>query len=230
MLIYNQSDNLDELQTILLQAELVVTQAHQTHDAIEAMVQSNPAFIFLDLDVEDSTDFLQFVSRSTHFNPPPYILTAATFFDGPDQVALYNFGTDACIVKPIKPNEVVALVNAVLRREQKIARLNSERLIPCIEHKNLVINPVSRTVLMRGKDVTLTAKEFDVLYLLAKHPGIVLKREEIYEMVWREYNKVGSGSVSDHIHMIRRKLGLDGNDHEYIQTVYHVGYRFVGSD
>lgn len=157
------------------------------------------------------------------------MLIAASFCDGLDQATVYNLGADACIVKPINPNEVVALINAVLRREQKIVRLDSERLLPCIEHKDLVINPVSRMVSMRGEPIALTTKEFDILYLLAKHAGIVLKREEIYEMVWKVDHKFAAASVSDHIHMIRRKLGLDGKDHEYIQTVYHIGYRFANS-
>ena len=155
MVICNQAENQVELQATLAQAELAVTQANQTHDAMEVIAELNPGFIFLDFDVDNSLDFLQFISNSSHFTPPPYMLIASTFFDGPDQAEVYSLGADACIVKPIDPKEVVALINAVLRREQKIARLGSQRLLPCIEHKCLIINPVSRTVTMRGKPVAL---------------------------------------------------------------------------
>lgn len=229
MVICNQTENRDELQATLVQAELAVTQANQTHDAMEVMAELNPGFIFLDFDVDNSADFLRFISHSFHLSPPPYILIAATFFDGPGQAEMYNLGADACIVKPIDPKEVVALINAVLRREQRIARLGTQRLLPCIEHKDLIINPASRTVTMRGEPVALTTKEFDILYLLADNAGVVLKKEEIYEMVWKVDHKFASANVSDHIHTIRRKLGVDGKDHDYIQTVYHIGYRFDDS-
>lgn len=229
LVICSQTNNRKELQESLVRAELSVTQANQTHDAMEIMVQSNHAFILLDIDVEDSTDFLKMISKSCHFNPPPYILIAASFSNGQEKADMYDLGADACIVKPIKSTEVVALINAVLRREQKIASLGSERLLPCIEHKELLINPVSHMVFMRGEPISFTAKEFDILYLLAKHAGTVLTRDEIYELVWHEDHKVGTASVSDHIHMIRHKLGLNGNDNEYIQTVYHIGYRFAST-
>lgn len=90
----------------------------------------------------------------------------------------------------------------------------------------MVIDPLRRTVTMKDIQVALTAKEFDVLHVLAYHAGKVLTKEKIYKAVWGgEYNP-SSTHVSDQISSIRRKLCLDSKCTCYIQTVIGVGYRF----
>lgn len=124
-------------------------------------------------------------------------------------------------------DEILKVINAVLRRERKIARLHIGRLLPCINYKDLSIDPLRRTVQMRKETVELTEKEFDILHLLAFHSGNVLTREEIYESVWKRACGSSAASVSGHIFSLRKKLGLDPKDKDYIQTVFGVGYRFT---
>ena len=89
-------------------------------------------------------------------------------------------------------------------------------LLPCIEHKELFIDPLRRHVRMRGHTVCLTPKEFDLLYLLANSPGVVFSKEQIYSHIWKADGYLGISTVSDHISSLRQKLGLHPKNKEYI--------------
>ena len=191
-----------------------------------SMTQHNPAFLLLDFDIKNAADFLHEISSSPLLLPPPYILIAATFSKGPDRAAMYDLGADACIEKPIDPSEVAALVQAVLRREHKLTRLNTGRLLSPIKHKDLMIDPTHRIVTMCEETVALSPKEFDVLMLLAEHAGFVLTPKMIYETVWKSDYEFANNRVVDSIYFLRKKLGLDSSDSEYIETVHRIGYRF----
>ena len=130
--------------------------------------------------------------------------------------------------KPVDAEEVLAIVNAALRRAERLARLEGPfPSAPQIRHGELSIDPLRHTVTMREEPVSLTVKEFDILHFLASYPGIVFTKAQIYERVWREDFSIASTSVSDHISSLRQKLGLNAKDGRYIQTVFGVGYRFV---
>lgn len=203
-----------------------VSQRENVDSAKAGLLYHSPAFLLLNIDLEGAKAFLQEVSRSV-LRPPPYILAAATISSVPECIAILDLGADAYINKPISADEVLAVIKAVLRREYKIARLHVGRLLPCIDYKDLSIDPLRRIVQMRGVEVELTEKEFDILHLLAYHSGNVLTREEIYESVWKRACGSSTASVSGHIFSIRQKLGLGPKDKEYIQTVFGVGYRFA---
>lgn len=162
--------------------------------------------------------------------PLPYIIIADTFPNGTARAAALRHGADACVESPLIADEILAVISAVLRREQRLARSRLSRTLPRMKHKELVIDPMRRAVEMRDEPVHLTAKEFDVLLLLASTAGAVLTKEEIYEAVWDADRDYMGAQVSEHIFTIRRKLGLDKKDQTYIQTVFGVGYRFAASE
>lgn len=190
------------------------------------LVSHSPAFLLIDMDIEGAEALLNEMAKNPLY-PPPYIIAADTFFSVSECIAVLNLGADAYINKPISADEVLAIIKTVLRRERKIARLHIGRLLPCIEYKDLLIDPLRRIAQMRGIEVELTEKEFDILHLLAYHSGNVLTREEIYEATWRRACGSSAASVSGHIFSIRQKLGLGSKDKDYIQTVFGVGYRFA---
>ena len=189
----------------------------------------SPAFLLLDFGNKGNEILFSKLSIST-MRPLPYIIIADTFPNGAARAAVLERGADACVETPLIADEVLAVVNAVLRREQKIARLKLGRTLPRMKHKELVIDPMRRTVEMRKEPVHLTAKEFDVLFLLVSKAGAALTKEEIYEAVWNASRDYMGTQVSDHIFTLRRKLGLDKRDQGYIQTVFGVGYRFATSE
>lgn len=227
LMICYETPNSQELQIAFNQSSIHVIQIDRIKNAITLMVEHNPAFVLLDFEMDGAKNFLEEVSRSVFFRPPPYIVITATFSGGSDRATAFNLGADACIEKPILPREAIALVHAVLRREHKMVRLKINRSISRFEHKDMVIDPQRCTVTMRGELVSLTKKEFDILLLLVQHTGIVLTTKTIYKNVWGTDYEFNAARVTDNIYSLRQKLGLDSKDLNYIQTVYRVGYRFA---
>lgn len=189
----------------------------------------SPAFLLLDFGNKGNKVLFSELPISALL-PLPYIIIADAFPNGSVRAAMLRHGADACVDSPINAEEVLAVINAVLRREQRIARSQLGKTLPLIKHKELVIDPIRRTVEMRKKPIQLTAKEFDVLLLLASKAGAVLTKEEIYETVWKADCSYMSTNVSDHISTLRQKLRLGKKDQTYIQTVFGVGYRFAPNE
>ena len=188
-----------------------------------------PAFLWLDLPTESARLLLQEIT-GRFLHPPPFIILASSFLGSADRAALLDHGADACVELPVELSELLSILNAVLRREERRDFLHAVNLLPCIEYKELFLDPLRREVRMRGKAIRLTPKEFDLLYLLAHNPGTVFTREQIYSQVWKTEEKIGAAIVSDHISAIRQKLSLNAKDVEYIQTVFRVGYRFADAE
>ncbi len=137
-----------------------------------------------------------------------------------------NHGADVCLEKPLDSREVLAVINAALRRSSRFVK-GPEKLAPCLVRRELTIDPLRRTVIMEDRLVKLTPKEFDILYFLASYPGIVFTKDQIYEHVWNDDSQFATTNVFDHISALRKKLGLSSKDARYIETVFGTGYRFV---
>ncbi|OJE49171.1 DNA-binding response regulator [Bacillus proteolyticus] len=128
-----------------------------------------------------------------------------------------RMGADDYIVKPFSPGELIARMEAVLRRYTKQEQQEEIQFGP------ILINEKSRRIETDGQAVSLTVKEFDLLYFLCQHNGQVFSREQLLEKVWG-YDYAGSTrTVDTHVKTMRLKLGENGN---YIQTVWGVGYKF----
>lgn len=192
---------------------------------ITIMNSNPPAFLLIDLDMDNAWSFWEDVMRK-HYNPTPYVLIVATLSDDINRTSLLNYGADACIEKPADAEEVLAIINAVFRRERRLRLPHISGLLPCIEYNKLLIDPLRRTVSVHGQSVKLTPKEFDLLYLLASHPGIVFSKQEIYAHIWKAEYTFATTSVYDHISSLRQKLDIYPHEEEYIQTIFGVGYRF----
>lgn len=229
MLISHQTGHMTAVCKALKRLGMNVYQIQNMDDMKAGLVSYRPAFVLLDVDSQWMETLLTEITESV-LRPVPYVMAAVFRSDDVDQVTLLNLGADACVERPVVTEEVLAVVRAVLRRERRIARLHLGRVLPCIEHREMTIDPLLRVVVMRGESIDLTAKEFDILYLLACHTGTVLTKQEIYETVWNPDQKRTSSCVADQISSIRRKLGLSGKDAHYIRTVIGVGYRFGSAE
>ena len=131
-----------------------------------------------------------------------------------DKVEGLRAGADDYITKPFEIIELLARVENVLRRFQKVNQT--------IDVLDLSIDVSSRTVTKQGKDVKLTYKEFDLLLMFVQNPNIALYRESIYERVWDAPYLGDQRTIDLHVQRLRRKTGLE----KQIETVYKVGYRF----
>lgn len=199
--------------------------AEDMKEAIQRLEASTSAFLLLDLDLDGADLFLDAIVMN-FYDPPPYLLVVDNYSGSAERTNTLNRGADVCLEKPVDADEVAAVINAVFRRALRMQR-KGLKTAPCITHKEMTIDPLRRTVIMNGRVVNLTTREFDVLYLLASYPGTVFTKGQIYKHIWNEDYEFTSTSVTDLISSLRRKLGLSRKDGQYIQTIYNFGYRFA---
>jgi DNA-binding response OmpR family regulator len=154
---------------------------------------------------------------------PIIMLTARD--DETSVVVGLEVGADDYITKPFRPRELVSRVRAHLRRQRRNARAGTEQRK--LEFPGLEVDLLKRLVLSGGNPVELTAKEFEVLALLASHPGRVYSREQIMRHLWDGdfYGELRAADV--HVQHIRKKIEPDPNKPRYVQTVRGIGYRFA---
>ncbi|HET6821487.1 MAG TPA: response regulator transcription factor [Anaerolineales bacterium] len=141
-----------------------------------------------------------------------------------DRITGLEMGADDYVVKPFSPQELVSRVRAVMRRlgrEQTDAE--PERNITFGE---INIDPRSRVVTIKDTPIELTVKEFDMLYLLARHPKQVFTREQLLERVWGGAQYIDPGTVTVHVRRLREKIEADPSKPIHLLTVWGVGYKF----
>lgn len=178
------------------------------------------AFVLLDLGLPDQ-DGLDVCRRLRAASSVPIIVVTARS-DELDRVLLLEMGADDYVVKPFGLRELVARIRAVQRRIDAAPEPGDDRL----EFGPLVIERAARRVRLRGSEVELTPKEFDLLVYLAEAPGVVRTRERILTNVWDEHWWGPTKTLDVHIGTLRRKLDGFGA----ITTLRGVGYRFDPPD
>lgn len=225
LIVMFPKENPEQLCAKLEEHGLTTTLTQDLQTALEYLRQHISSFILIDLGIKGAIPFLETV-LDTFYAPPPYILSADYFPCSMSQADILNLGVDRCLEKPLDFEEVIAVINAVLRRAERIARPGPLHAAPLLEHGGLIVDPLRRCVTMEGKPVSLTTREFDVLYLLVTHSEMTLSKAQIYEQVWNEDYQFSTTSVSDYISSIRKKLDLKARDNRYIQTIHGYGYRF----
>ncbi len=141
-----------------------------------------------------------------------------------DRVLGLEMGADDYLVKPFSPRELLARVKAVLRRTARSA-VPAEPDAPLV-YKLIEINPRTRTVTICGMPVSLTVKEFDLILLMARHPGRVFTRDELLQRVWGFDYFGDTRTVDTHVNRLRDKLNKVPGCPEMIRTVWGVGYKF----
>jgi DNA-binding response OmpR family regulator len=150
-----------------------------------------------------------------HSKVPILMLTARD--EEPDRVAGLELGADDYVSKPFSPRELAARIKAILRR---VDRPSEDRVLTAHE---IVLRRDSMDVTVAGRQLELTSKEFDLLACFLEHPGIVLSREKLLDLVWGMTYPGGTRTVDVHVAQLRRKLGGP----ETIRTVRGAGYKLL---
>lgn len=166
-IITHQKENAADVLELLLHHRIKVQHFNNIHDAKVGLALHSPTFLLLDFTIAGAIPFFDELLKRIS-EPRPYIIISARFLSGKDRAVMLRKGADACVDNPMVSEEILAVIEAVLRREQQNAQQQGESL-SCVEYKDLRIDPLHRTVTMRDEFIVLTAKEFDVLYFLASH-------------------------------------------------------------
>jgi DNA-binding response OmpR family regulator len=203
-----------------------VTSAASGPEAWQAALDPEraPQVIVLDVMLPglDGLELCRRLRQEQRLTTPIILLTARG--DEADRIGGLGIGADDYVVKPFSPGEVVARVKAQLRRLQLDTQppTASRRL----KGGEIEMDPVNRTVSLRGQPAALTAKEFDLLHHLMAHPGQVFSRDELLDAVWdREF--VGDpGTLAVHIRRLREKIERDPSRPTHIKAVFGMGYKF----
>lgn len=218
ILVVEDESNIREVVVRYLQREgFEVREAADGYEAVDAVEDSTPDLIVMDLmlpGIDGLTLTRQFQQRS---QIPIIILTAKG--DTSDRIRGLDWGADDYLAKPFSPRELISRIHAVLRRASghEATQLN---------FGGLTMDWNSRTVTRGEQPVKFTAREFDLLWFMASHPGQVFSRESLLDNVWGEDFTGDPSTVTVHMRHLRKKIEPNPSDPQHLITVWGVGYRF----
>lgn len=222
----DESMILKGLRFALEQDGYLVDEALDGQAALEQIERQHYDLVLLDVMLPkiSGTDVLQKIRETSDL--PVIMLTARG--EDMDKILGFEYGADDYMVKPFNILEVKARIKSVLRRTAQKQNTAAKPL----QVRGLVIDPAARSVQRDGKEINLTAKEFNLLWTMASHIGRVFSREDLHDALWK--NERGEESAYDmrtvdvHIRRLREKLERDSAHPEYILTKWGVGYYFAG--
>ena len=225
ILVVDDEPNIREVVELYLRRDgHTVVAAADGEEALRLYQQTEPDLVVLDL-MLPKVSGLEVCRRIQAGERVPVVMLTARG-EEEDRIVGLGIGADDYVVKPFSPRELAARVEAVLRRVNE-ARAGSG------DEKSMVfgdlrIDPSAREVTIRDAPVTLTAREFDLLHHMASHPKRVFTRDHLMETVWGYAFAGDTSTVTVHIRRLREKIEPDPARPRYLQTVWGVGYRFVG--
>lgn len=201
-----------------------VTWASTGKEGWEDFKSENYQIVLIDLMLPEMDGFTLCKTIRLESDIPILIISAKTEVDS--KINGLDLGADDYITKPFRLDELTARINAQLRRYRRY--LNTDQ--PNIHEyfHGLRIDFRNEIVFLNGEPVHLTAKELELLFLLAKNPFKTFSKSELYEHVWQQEDIDGNNTVTVHVKGLRTKIKDEAKTAKFIQTVWGVGYRFIG--
>jgi two-component system phosphate regulon response regulator PhoB len=220
LVVDDEPDLLELVRVNLAGSGYAVETALSGSDALAALRRAPPDVMILDLMLPDisGTELCARVRADQRLTGLPIIMLTAKS-EEIDRVVGLELGADDYVTKPFSPRELALRVRAVLRRRAPAG--DDARVF---EHGDLRVDPDSHRASVNGREITLTAKEFQLLVALMGRPGRVMTRERLLDEVWGSDITVTSRTIDTHLKRLREKLGGAG---DLIETVRGVGYRFA---
>jgi DNA-binding response OmpR family regulator len=213
------------LELYLTRAGFDVKAVSNGREALDVLESGTPDLVLLDLMVPE-VDGFQITRHIRERGDTPIIMLTARRGEV-DRIAGLEMGADDYVVKPFSPQEVVSRVRAVLRRSSQNGAAKTES---ALKFMGISIDPGTRMVDVRGKELQLTSTEFDLLLLLAKHPKQVFSREQLLERVWGYSENIDASTLTVHVRRLREKIEKDPSKPMHIITVWGVGSKFLPSE
>lgn len=209
----------------LEQEGMQVDCAYDGKEAVNLARETDYDIVLLDvmLPIHDGYEVCQMIREFS--NMPIIMLTAKG--DDMDKILGLEYGADDYITKPFNILEVKARIKAIIRRSSQASALGQKNGKQ-ITVGDLTLDSESRAVVINGKEVNLTAKEFDLLELLLMNPGKVYSREKLLNIVWGYEYPGDVRTVDVHVRRLREKIETNASDPKYVHTKWGVGYYFKG--
>jgi DNA-binding response OmpR family regulator len=203
--------------------------AHDGNAGIDQALSKPYDLIILDLILPevDGLEICRHVRAGSVYTP---ILMLTATSSELDRVLGLEIGADDYLTKPFSFRELLARVKALFRRFEVLKAYASREPQKMIHAADLVLDVEKRKVMLQGKPVLLTAKEFDLLLQFANHPGRVYTRSQLLELVWGYRYEGYEHTVNSHINRLRAKIEKDPAKPCYILTVWGIGYKFSDSE
>jgi DNA-binding response OmpR family regulator len=224
VLVVDDEPNIREVVSLYLRRDgHAVVSAGDGDEALRLYQQTQPDLVVLDLMLPGLSG-LEVCRRLQSSRRVPLIMLTAKG-EEEDRIVGLGVGADDYVVKPFSPRELAARVEAVLRRVNETQTASEAEKVLVFDE--LEIDPNTREVTVRGEPVTLTAREFDLLYHLASQPKRVFTRDQLMEAVWGYTFAAETSTVTVHMRRLREKIESDPTQPRYLQTVWGVGYRFA---
>jgi two-component system response regulator ResD len=193
------------------------------YKALDVATGHRPDLVVLDV-MLPGIDGIEVMERlQERPGPPIAVILLTARGEESDRLVGLRHGADDYVVKPFSPAELVARVEAVLRRTAPAPTPEDQ---PPIVHGPLRVEPASRRVFLDEEEIMLTMREFDLLAFFAANPGRVFSRDQLMERVWGEPWFDDTSTVTVHVRRLRAKLDDDPAEPRFIETVWGVGYRF----
>ncbi len=206
----------------LEQDDMEVDCAYDGEEAVQKAKENQYDIILLDL-MLPKLDGLQVCQQIREFSDVPIIMLTAKGEDM-DKILGLEYGADDYITKPFNILEVKARIKAIMRRTQNKAAAGQKDKV--VEAGDLLMDCDARRVSIKGREINLTAKEFDVLELLVLNPNKVYSRENLLNLVWGYEYPGDVRTVDVHIRRLREKIEENPSDPKYVHTKWGVGYYF----
>ena len=218
LIVDDEPDIVELLEYNLLKAGYDVDKAYNGHEAVEAARRLQPELILLDVMMPE----MDGIQACREIRQEDELRHTLVFFltariEEYSEIAGFSAGADDYITKPIKPVALLSRIEAALRRRERQGSNQPEQL----NVKDLKIDRSAFEVEYQGKTLHFARKEFELLYLMASHPGKVFNRNDILDHIWGNDVYVGDRTIDVHIRKIREKI-----EPNYIKTVKGVGYKF----
>ncbi len=215
LIVDDEIEMLDLISSYLSKEQFIVSTALDGFELLKKIEKHAIDLVVLDVMMPEMDGFTVLQTIRNYSSIPVIMLTARG--EESDKVHGLKIGADDYIVKPFSPKELVARIEALLRRTALVSKRS------LLHVGDVLLDIEGRTVKVKGENIILTRKEYDLLLQLVKHKDQVLSREQLLDLVWgMDYAKGTWRTVDTHIKTLRIKLGSAG---QYIKTVWGVGYK-----
>ena len=210
----------------LQQDGMEVDAAYDGEEALEMIRKEDYSVILLDLMLPKLSG-MEVCQQVREFSDVPIIMLTAKG-DDMDKILGLESGADDYITKPFNILEVKARVKVIVRRYEKVNKQKQLVNDHFIDHGDLHFDKDNRSLKIKGKDINLTAKEYDLLNLLVSNPGKVYSRDSLLQLVWGASYPGDARTVDVHVRRLREKIEEDPSEPKYVQTKWGVGYFYKG--